>query len=621
MLIRTLLSNAIALGSGLLGLLLSGEAVCSTAPQRQFEALERDYVAYVLGQFPEVATQLGDVPRLPPLPRVDERWRDYSAPAIARERETLSGYQARFGAVRSDDLTGSQLIDRRVALSQIAAILREEATSRFIERAVGIYAQEPVRAIQAQLQRMVPLAGGKSGTTQEWARLLTRLQAIPSYLATLQARIDAAVAANQTPDWRLMIDGLEHARAARRFFLDTLPRWTAPQPRDADQNALRKVLDASAEDAAAYQRLEAFLSAAFFSDPAGQTAAALKPAYRSEHYAIGANEFTWAVRNNLADTRSIDELLTATKSSLARQRGAFVTAMHEWVPASKDAPPSVAVEAYRQTLARLMGYAHDARLFDIPPAIAIDVQAAPAFRVTSRSAGQGTFLDNLPGETLYVTAGSVSPSTPGHTLLTVRAGFPGQAWHLKLLRQYRVLVSPVRWLAVGGLDDSLAIGAGGTEGWNAYAEELLGEPHPDGTHGAYTNAEYLEARRNALMLAAAAYIDVALHSGFLGFDDAVTLLSGAVDFLPGSCQGAEPEGQKRSSCLAARAAVQEIARTPTRALAAEVGASQVLQLRERVSCMLGGGFSLQVFHLAFLTQGPVAPGFISDELLQPFYYY
>jgi hypothetical protein len=124
------------------------------------------------------------------------------------------------------------------------------------------------------------------------------------------------------------------------------------------------------------------------------------------------------------------------------------------------------------------------------------------------------------------------------------------------------------------------------------------------------------------VLAATAYIDVALHSGLLAFDDAVTLLSETLDFLPGPCQVLEPaEERKSSSCLAARALVREIARAPARALAAEVGASQALQLRERVMDMLGTAFSLQVFHLAFLMQGPVAPGFINDELLQPFYYY
>ena len=612
-----------AVRSCLLGLLVVRQAICATPSESQFDALEREYVAYVLQQFPEVATQLAGVSFVAGEGGINERLRDYSEVAVEQERETLRGYQVRFAAAVSEDLTAAQRIDRSVAMSQIAAILREDGTPRFIDRAVQVYAEEPVRAIQAQLEGMT-VGGSQNGTPQEWEQVLARLQALPTYLETLQGRISTAAGTKDAPDWRLMVDSLRRVDAAQRFFLDTLPRWIALHQGSERAGLVRAVADASMQDAAAYQRLCKFLSVTFFDDPTGATAAALKPAYRSEHYAIGAENFAWMVHNNLADARSIDQLLTETKANFAKEHGAFVAAIRELASTTRNASaldrPSVG--AFRQMALRLMNYTHDVRLFDVSPTDEFDVQVAPAYVFELRDERENA-VSSLPSRTLYVTAGSEDPSVRNITSATVQAGFPGQAWHFQVLRQYADVLSPVRWLSIGGLDESLDLGAIGVDGWNAYAEEVLAEQRPNAAHGAYTDIEYLEVRRNALRRAAAAYIDVSLHSGRIGFDGAVSLLSEAEDAIPGSCRDIDQLSDlpKKRSCVSARDRVREIARAPTRALAASLGSSQILALRHRVENILGGEFSLQVFHLAFLMQGPVAPGFVSDELLQPIYYY
>src|SRR5205823_1479226 len=108
-------------------------------------------------------------------------------------------------------------------------------------------------------------------------------------------------------------------------------------------------------------------------------------------------------------------------------------------------------------------------------------------------------------------------------------------------------------------------------------------------------------------------VDTGIHTGRMTFEDAVTLFSEVVDFLPGSCESgaALKLDAKQASCKAARGAITRYARWPTQAITYRLGREQIFALRE-----LGAAFSLQRFHLAFMRQGTIPAGYFSEELLR-----
>lgn len=89
-----------------------------------FAALEREYVVYVLGQFPVVSTYRNGGAFDPRLLNTDGRLRDYSAKALSLEQAQLTNYRKRFKAIDVAHLNASRGIDRSVALGQIDCMLQ-----------------------------------------------------------------------------------------------------------------------------------------------------------------------------------------------------------------------------------------------------------------------------------------------------------------------------------------------------------------------------------------------------------------------------------------------------------------------------------------------------------------
>src|ERR1700744_1552237 len=97
---------------------------------------------------------------------------------------------------------------------------------------------------------------------------------------------------------------------------------------------------------------------------------------------------------------------------------------------------------------------------------------------------------------------------------------------------------------------------------------LLPEPQPSAPQGFYSPEERLYQLRGKLYRDLRVRIDTGIHTGKIGFDEAVTLFSETVDFLPGSCGDAKALGkpEKRASCESAERAITRYSRWPTQAL-------------------------------------------------------
>ena len=619
-----------------------------------FAAVEHQYVTYILQQYPVVATYLGGGAFDPQLARVDGRLRDYSPEALQKEDAQLTEYRARFAALVPARLSARRRIDRSVALAQIAFLLHQHQVLRHQQRALDSYVDEPLRGVDWQIQGMTSTGASTYGTDAEWRAVIQRARAVPRYLATAERQLTAGVAAHNTPDWRVLSDfGLTSSAADADYFGKTVPQIAATDIASAQRAVLLAELAAAGNDAAAaYRQLHDFVAHTFF-DSAEDAAQPLpKGDYRGDHFALGETEYDWALHNNLRLTETAAELYAASWAVVEGTRAQMVTlaqqiaAAHQWPAAadgaetvrqvfaqlSQNAPHSDAemVEGYRKTGERLVAYARTTGLFEMPADYRLDVTVTPP---PLRAAIEGAAYYPAPPfkatgvGRFYVTPTGDDPAQlrEEHNYaampdLAAHEGFPGHDWHYKVMTQYRAQISALRWLTPGAVEDSSSMweDSMAAEGWALYAEALPAEPQPSAPNGFYTPEERLYQLRGALLRDLRVRIDTGIHTGRLSFEDAVTLLSETVDFLPGSCHDAEALklDAKQASCREARGAITRYSRWPTQAITYRLGKEQILALRKRAQQSLGTRFTARRFHLEFMKQGTIPAGYFGEELLR-----
>jgi uncharacterized protein (DUF885 family) len=618
-----------------------------------FATLEHEYVVYFLERFPVVATYLGGSDFASALAGVDGTLRDYSAAALKEEDAKLTEFRQKFAALPDAGLSPRRRIDKSVALAQIDFLLRQHGVRRYQERSLDSFMDEPFRGVDWQIQGMTVTGEHTYGTAAEWQRVVARVRAIPAYLDVARQQLDAGVAAKNTPDWRmLMQSGLHSSVADAEYFAKTLPGIAAEDVTGDTRDAVLAQLRAAGESASdAYRKFRDYIAATFFSDPDKEDVTALKEPFRADRFALGTEEYDWALRNNLGVSDTADQLYEASWPIVEKTRGDMVAlakeiaASHDWDVAadghdavatvfdklSVDAPETddEMLESYVQIGRKLVDYARRTGLFAVPDDYKLDVTVtppplrsgvdgaayypAPPFKTT----GVGRFYVTPTGNDLE----QLKQQHNAHAIadLAAHEGFPGHDWHYKVMTRYRDEISPVRWLTPGAVEDSSSMweDSMAAEGWALYAEGLIAEPRPGAPNGFYAPEERLYQLRGLLYRNLRVRIDTGLHTGKLGFEDAVTLFSETVDFLPGSCGDAEALRlpAKRASCKSAWAAVNRYSRWPTQAITYRLGKDQILALRARAQQELGDRYSEQRYHLEFMKQGTIAVGYFADEVL------
>jgi uncharacterized protein (DUF885 family) len=618
----------------------------------RFAALEHDYVVYFLSRFPVVATYLGGAALDASLADVDGRLRDHSAGALADEDARWSDYRDRFRALAPESLSVRRQADRRVALAQLEFLLHQHQVLRHQERALDSYVDEPFRGVDWQVQALTPAGEGRFGSDTEWRQVLARVQAIPGYLRVAREQLSAGIDAGHPPDWRVIAQyGLHSAEADARYFAETLPELARQKLPPGDSRSTDLLRRAGKDAGAAYQQLREFIVATFYDDARKAGAAALKPAFRTDRYALGPTEYDWALRNNLGLTASAAQLfddaepiVDATRQELVELAQQIARQQHwqavdgraavrlAFEKLGQDAPATDAemLEAYRATGERLVAYARRTGLFEVPGDYRLDVvitppplrssidgaayYPAPPFKQT----GVGRFYVTPTGDDPVMLRQEHNRAALAD--LAAHEGFPGHDWHFKLMSRHRDAISAVRWLTPGAVEDSSSMwqDSMAAEGWALYSEALLAEPQAGAPDGFYTAEERLYQLRGKLYRDLRVRVDTGIHIGRMSFDDAVTLFSEVVDFLPGACSELEriTLAAKRASCESARGAITRYARWPTQAITYRLGKDQILALRARAQAKLGEGFSAQRFHVEFLKQGTIPTSYFGDDLLE-----
>jgi uncharacterized protein (DUF885 family) len=619
-----------------------------------FAKLEHEYVVFFLERFPVVATYLGGASFDPKLTHIDAKLRDYSAAGITAEDSKLADFKRRFGELDDASLSPRRRIDKSVAVAQIDFLLRQHSVRLYQERSLDSYMDEPFRGLDWQVQGMTATSERTYGTAQEWRAVIERVRAIPAYLNVAKDQLDAGVAAKNTPDWRMLkLSGLGSSAANAEYLTTTLPNLAAQNLTGDERDALLADLRPAAKAAAdAYAGFRAYIAATFFDDPKKEGAPALKPAFREDRFALGVDNYNWALRNNLRLTETADQLYDASwpiveqtrndmttlakqiaadrKIAIARNGDDAVAKVFDKL--SENAPKTDAqmIDNYVKVGKKLVAYARDSGLFEVPNDYKLDVTVTPA---PLRSGVDGAAyypappFKNTGVGRFYVTPtdDNIDALKQEHNAyaiadLAAHEGFPGHDWHYKVMAQYRDLISPVRWLTPGAVEDSSSMweDSMAAEGWALYAEGLVAEPQPKAPKGFYSPEERLYQLRGLLLRNLRVRLDIGLHTGKLSFDDAVTLFSETVDFLPGSCSDPNDSRQaaKMASCKSAWSAINRYSRWPTQAITYRIGKDQISKLRARAQRELGEKFSAQRFHLEFMKQGTIAVGYFGDELIE-----
>ncbi|MDR1988865.1 MAG: DUF885 domain-containing protein [Acidobacteriaceae bacterium] len=650
---RTILRTAAA------ALLIAACGCSSQAPggeaarhgANQDAALARTLTAYTvefLRRNPTTNTYLGGAGFDPSLRDVDGTLRDFSPAALDAEARWLSETSNTIEAFAPEQLSSAARIDRDVALAQIRFMLHQQQARRYQERALDTFVSEPFRAIDWQIQGLTETGDRTYGTADEWNLVIARVNAVPGYLATAQQQIQAGIASGRVPDRRMLErDGLETTEANAKYFAEELPALGRARISGTDRDRVLSDLTAAGANAAqAYRHFHDFVRTAFFT--AGSTPT-VKPAYAADRFAMGEDEYNWALRNNMrldkTATQLFDEsmpiVLATEKEMVDLARG--IGEAHHWaLPAdgnaavravfdelSKDYPKSDAemVSWYRDAAFRLVDYARKTGLFDVPADYKLDVTETPA--PLQSSIDGAAYYPAPPFKTTGVGRFYVSPTHNDRALLqannraaladlSAHEGFPGHDWYYKVLTEVRDRISPVRWLTPGAVEDSSAMWEDSlpAEGWGLYSEALMAEPRPNAPTGFYSPEEHLYQLQGTLYRDLRVRIDTGIHTGRMGYDEATTLFSEIVDFLPGSCGAAGKKSDaKRASCEAAERAIFRYSKWPTQAITYRLGKDQIYALREEAAKQLGAAFSAKAFHLAFIRQGTIPSGYFREPLL------
>jgi uncharacterized protein (DUF885 family) len=410
---------------------------------------------------------------------------------------------------------------------------------------------------------------------------------------------------------------------------------------------LAQLRESGRQAAAAYTRFREFVASTFFEDPA---TGAVKPAYAQDRFAMGEEEYNWALTNNFHVSQTAAELYDQAWPIVEKTRQSMVDLAREigkrqgWLlppdgsaqvravfdELSKDYPKSDTemIAWYRDAAFRLVDYARKTGVFDVPADYKLDVtetppplQAsidgaayypAPPFRAT----GVGRYYVTPTGNDR---AALQSNNRAALADLSAHEGFPGHDWYYKVLTTSRDRIAPVRWLTPGAVEDSSAMWEDSmpAEGWGLYAEALMAEPQPGAPDGFYTPEEHLYQLQGQLYRDLRVRIDTGIHTGRMTYNEAVDLFSDVVDFLPGSCGSVAPKtlDAKRASCDAAERAIFRYSKWPTQAITYRLGKDQIFAMREEAARRLGSKFSPKSFHLAFIKQGTIPSGYFRDSLL------
>ncbi|HET6232678.1 MAG TPA: DUF885 domain-containing protein [Longimicrobiaceae bacterium] len=630
-----------ALAFGILPSLARGEALAQAVAATPFTRLRDRYFIGVLRFNPVTSTYLGGDGYSPQLADVNARLRDYTRDALDREAQFYRGIEAERAAMRPASLSAVERIDHEVMGAQLAFILHQLADLRYHERAVDTYVAEPFRGIDWLMQQMTDEGHGLLGTRAEWDQLVRRLEAVPAYVDAAKANLLAGKRSGNIPDWRMVErDGVDGSTSNAEYFRTTLPetagRYVGSR---AFSGEVMARLRAAAEHAAqAYAGFADFLRQTYAGD-------------RTDRFAVGEAEYTWRLRNNIRDGRSVAQLYdyghqqvdlylgriyevaqaVAREASLGLpfgttdEKNAGVRAVMDHL--AKDSPKDdeQLLQWYVDAGKRAVAYGRERQLFDIPADYRLDVYPTPpVLRSTIDAAYYAAppFKKSGIGRFYLTPTGNDPPALRENNRASiadtaVHEGFPGHDLHYKYMTWHAADISNIRWLTPGAVEDSSSMweDSPAAEGWGLYAEELMSEPAPGRPYGFYTPGEYLYELQGQLLRAVRIVVDVGIHTGRMSFDQAMDYFTANVNFFPGACAKAASDPAAKAVCDGALRAIYRYSKWPTQAITYNLGKSAIQSLRDAYRQARGAAYTPKEFHERLMRMGTIPASYFREYFL------
>jgi uncharacterized protein (DUF885 family) len=631
-----------AVAAGLLGTL---NAACAPTPGSAdgvLDTLRTQYFLDTLRRYPVVCTYLGGDGYDPSLADVGGTLRDWSPAAVAAEVASLQKLVAALQAIRPAALSPAAAIDREVLLAQAGYLLRQLDERKYQQRSIDTYVAEPFRGVDWQIQAMSDAGNGMLGGEAEWDLVAKRVEAIPAYVATAQANLEAGKAAGNLPDRRMVArDGIKGCTDNAEYFSATLATTAKPflGTRPFAAAMLARLQGAGAKAAEAWRGLGSWMTTAY---DASET---------TDRFAAGETEYAWRVNNCLRDPRTPEQLFGYGAEQVSAYEEKIFTVAKQVAESAKlalawdsDAAKRSSVRAvmdhlskdsprndtelfqwYRSVGERAVAYGRAQGLFDIPADYRLDVvETPPVLRSTIDAAyypappfkktGVGRFYlsptGNDPGALKLNNRASVATTA-------VHEGFPGHDWDYKYMTQHATEISPIRWLTPGAVEDSFSMweDSMAAEGWALYSEELMAEPTAGRPFGFYEPGEYLYMLQGQLMRAVRVHVDTGIHTGRMTFDEAVDYFGAHVEFFPDARAKAASDPVAKAVLDGATRAIYRYSKWPTQAITYNLGKVTIQKLRADVEAKLGASFNAKAFHEKFMRMGTIPVGYFRESFL------
>ena len=558
---------------------IAAASVLSSAHQQPaFSALVDEYLDQFARRHPSIAAGNG-------IHGYDDRLEDFSAAAIAAEVAWLRAFTSRLDAVRTEDLTADEKVDRRILRGIVDGWVLDLDSVRTWTRNPMVYAA----AITDGVHNLI---------TMESSPLEHRMDQAAAKLRGVPRLIGAARQNLRNPPRVFVERAIAMFHGASDLLGTDLPRVF-----DASADTVRrKAVEAAAADAR--RALDAYTS---------ELESRVLPRAPRE-FAVG----TAAVEARYRAEELIDlpagALLTIGERELAKTEAAFMDAAAKVDPARnpidiwKDvlrdhAARGELVSAAQRTVDELMAFIAAKRLVDLPTSERVVVAAAPEYDLGLASMHSSPPLEPHPVKSFYYVTDARADWPPERqdawlqkfnfpTLadLTAHEVAPGHYVHSLFMRRTPGKIRRI-WIGLNPFPQP----SSGQDGWAHYAEQLVSDEGFKREDPRYRLAQLSEALTRICRLIAG----LRLHSGEWTVDDAARLF-------------------EERAHLPSPAAHQEAARgtyDPTYG-GYFLGRLAALKLRSDYAAARGAAFDLKQFHERVMTNG-IAPWWAHRELLMP----
>jgi uncharacterized protein (DUF885 family) len=537
-------------------------------PEHEFDQIERAVQALLddlIADDPVLGTALGLTEGAGRLP-------SWSADALTQRRELLHEHELRLVPLLEAGETGAA-VDAFAGLQVVRRRLRALELRRVAQRHPG--------AVLEAVAGVFPLLVRELGTPRE------RVEALASRLAGVPALLSDGIEALEPGLSTAAVEtGIEYAEGLLDLVGPTARAFAASVGQEG------VVDEASASAVAALAAFRDHLRDVLAPTAVGECGAGeavLEDVLRWEHVIDEAPEALAAYgREVLDETRSAMERLAAA-SGYADAAAA--------VAAAQAATPTAAglVDAYRSAVEEARAYVVEHDIVGLPQGEELEVVATPPFLRSllpfAAYDEPGPFAERQLGF-YYVTPppedlskDEVRAILRGHSVASLRTTSVHEAYPGHHLQLVSANFAPTLARRIAGLPD------GGNllvEGWAFYCEELMDR------EGFLDDPVVRLMRLNdQVWRACRVVIDVELHTGRMGLDEAVEFLA------------REASMNRREAELECRRYAEE----PGQAMSYLLGKREVVRLAERWDEVRGG--TLRAFHDELLSWGSLPPAVIA----------